>query len=225
MQQIIAMGGGGNAILDLYILKQARVPRPRVSFLPQANAESPPGIVGFFSTFSQYDCIPSFLSLFSPHTADIEGYLMEQDVIYVGGGNTRSMLAVWREWGLHDILRKAADNGTVLAGISAGGNCWFEQCTTTSTPGEISVLKCLGYVRGSFCPHYNTDAQRRPMLHRFVSEDRILDGYAFEDGAGGHFIDGTLHAAIAAEPNAKGYHVRNVAGEAVETPLSMTYLL
>src|SRR5664279_3375677 len=113
------MGGGGfsmepdNLALDRYVIAQAGAERPKVCFLAQAGGDNSDYIVRFYQAFNALGCRASHLSLFSPHTADIEGFLMGQDVIYVGGGNTKSLLALWREWGLDKILLKAAANGTV----------------------------------------------------------------------------------------------------------------
>lgn len=231
MQQIIAMGGGGfsmepdNLALDRYVLAQAGAERPRVCFLAQASNEDPGYIVRFYRAFNGLHCKPDHLSLFKPHTADIEDFLMRQDVIYVSGGNTKSMLALWREWELDRILRKAADNGTVLTGISAGAICWFEAGTTDSIPGELRALPCLGYLKGSCCPHYDGEEQRRPTLHRLLAAGEIMPGYAFDDGAAGHFIDGELKFVVSSRPDARGYRVDLVDGEVVEQVLDTLYLL
>src|SRR6185295_14542957 len=125
MQHIIAMGGGGfsmepdNLALDRYVIAQTGKTRPSVCFLSQASGEARDYIINFYRAFNELDCRASHLSMFVPHTADIEGFLTSQDIIYVGGGNTKSMLALWREWDLDLILRMACENGTVLAGVSA----------------------------------------------------------------------------------------------------------
>src|SRR5262249_40021418 len=155
-------------------------------------------------------CRPSWLSLFQPHTSYIESYLMEQDIIYVGGGNTKSMLALWREWKLDTILRKAGDNGTVLAGISAGANCWFECSISDSIPYQWIALPCLGYLKGSCSPHYDGEAERRPVFQRMIGAGEIPSGFAFDDGAAGHFVDGELKGVVSSRPNAKGYRVERV---------------
>jgi peptidase E len=110
--------------------------------------------------------------------------MIKKQVIAMGGGrNTRRMLALWREWGLDSILQKAYDQGVVLAGISAGATCWFEECSTDSVPGTLGVLAALGILKGSFCPHYDGEPGRRPSLHRFHLNGRIKPGYAADDSA------------------------------------------
>ncbi len=226
-QQIIAMGGGGfsmepdNLALDEYILEQTNKPHPSVCFLPTASGDSPEYVVKFYASFTKLDCQPTHLSLFRLPTADLSELLLAQDVIYVGGGNTRSMLALWRGWGLNRILRKALENGVVLAGISAGAICWFEQGVTDSVPGELSVLPGLGFLPGSCCPHYHSEEDRRPAYHRMIVASAIKPGFALDDGAAVHFIDGELSRVVRSRPEANGYRVDSVAGEVREQPLEM----
>jgi peptidase E len=231
MMQIIALGGGGflmepdNLALDRYALAQTGKNRPRACYLSQASSESQRMILAFYEAFTALDAYPTWLSLFNPHTADIEGYLLEQDLIYVGGGNTKSMLALWREWGLDHFLRTAAENGTVLAGISAGAICWFEYGTTDSIPGTLTGLPCLGYLAGSFSPHYDGESQRRPTMQRMIAAGELPDGYAMDDGAAAHFVHGQLTAVVSSRPRARGYRIEREGNRAVETPLDTRFLL
>lgn len=231
MQQIITMGGGGfsmepdNLALDRYILDQTIIERPKVCFLGQASGESLDYTLRFYKAFTTLPCHPGHLSLFQPHTADIRDFILSQHVIYVGGGNTKSMLALWREWNLDTILREALTHGVILAGISAGSICWFEQGLTDSIPGKLSVLPCLGYLNGSCTPHYDGEAERRPSLHQSIGSGDMLAGYAFDDGAAGHFINGKLHQVVSSRPDAKGYYLQTDEGKVIETVLETQYLL
>lgn len=230
MQQIIAMGGGGfsmepdNLALDRYVIDQTGKAAPSVCFLPQAGGENQDYIVRFYKAFNELGCRASHLSLFQPHTADLEGFLLSQHVIYVGGGNTKSMLALWREWKVDVILRKAAANGVVLAGLSAGAICWFEQGLTDSIPGRLTALPCLGYLAHSCTPHYDGEAQRRPSLTGMVASGEMKPGYAFDDGAAGHFVDGSLKGCVSSRPNAHAWWVEKEGSAAKETPLAINYL-
>jgi len=228
MRQIIAMGGGGfsmepdNLALDQYVLDQVGKPRPKVCFVPTASGDAESYVLKFYKAFNELDSQPSYLSLFQLPTADLESFVLEKDVIYVGGGNTRSMLSLWREWELDQILRKAYEAGVLLAGISAGANCWFEQCTTDSIPGALTILNCLGFLQGSFSPHYDGEAERRPTLHRLLKEGQILPGYAADDSAALHFVDEQPLRAVCSKPNAKVYRVDSVEGQVHEDAMNMT---
>jgi dipeptidase E len=147
-----------------------------------------------------------------------------QQIIALGGGNTKSMLALWREWNLDTILRKAADNGTILAGISAAAICWFEAATTDSIPGKLTIISGLGYLAGSCSPHYDGEAERRPTFQRLIAAGAIIPGVAFDDGAAGHYIDGKLHQVVSSRPNARGYRLERAGDKARETTLDTRYL-
>ncbi len=230
MRQIIAMGGGGfsmepdNLALDRYVIRCVGKTSPKVCFVPTASGDADSYILNFYKSFSTLNCVPSYLSLFSLPCANLEDYVMDKDVIYVGGGNTRSMLALWREWELDRILRRAYEVGVVMAGISAGGNCWFEQATTDSVPGQINVLNGLGFLPGSFTPHYDGEAARRPALHRLLQEKKILPGVAADNSAAVHYVDGVQVKAITSRQGAQVYRVGLIDGQVIEEKLEMTLL-
>lgn len=222
-RQIIALGGGGflmdDALLDQYIVKQVPVARPKACFLAQASAEWDASIVRFYRAFLDLDCTPSHLSLFQPHTAQIADFLLAQDLIYVGGGNTKSMLALWCEWKLDAILRRAWQQGTVLAGVSAGAICWFEQGLTDSIHGQLSALDCLGFLRGSCSPHFDGEAERRPRYRELIASGAMQPGYGVDDYAALHFIDDELHAVVAAREAAGAYRIERDGDDVIETAL------
>lgn len=232
MKQIIAMGGGGfsmepeNPLLDRYILQQSGKPRPKVCFFPHATDDAVRYGYNFLNAFTKLDCAPSVLSLFeTPPMRDMAGFLHDQDVIYVGGGNTKSMLALWREWGLDAILRQCYDDGVVMAGISAGANCWFEAFITDSATPHLSAMhNGLGFLSGSFCPHYDGEVGRRPTYQRLIAEGQVVDGYACDDSAAAHFIDGQLHQVVSSRPKARGYALRRVNQQAIESPIETMFL-
>ena len=122
------------------------------------------------------------------------------------------------------MLRKAYENGVLLAGISAGANCWFEQCVTDSATPELSALACLGILRGSCCPHYDGELLRRPSYQRLIKTGQIVDGIAFDDGAAAHYIDGELIRIVSSRPNARAYKLRRAGDAAGEQSLETRYL-
>jgi peptidase E len=227
---IIAMGGGGfsmepdNPLLDDFILSQANAARPRVCFLPTASGDADGYIVGFYTAFANR-AEASHLRLFYRTREDIEALLLGQDIIYVGGGNTENMLAIWRTHGLDRTLRAAWEAGVVLAGLSAGSICWFEAGTTDSFGPDLDVMTDgLGFLAGSHCPHYDGEAQRRPKYQRLVAEGRLPAGYAADDGAALVFDGTELREVVASRPEATAYRVEAVDGVARETRLTARYL-
>lgn len=167
--QIIAMGGGGflrdgdHLGLEQYILRQTAAAWPRVAFVPTASGEPDNYVAGFYAAFLRLGCRPSVLTFFK-RTPELRSALLDQDVIYVGGGNTKTLLAVWRDWGVPEILHEAWKAGVVLAGVSAGAICWFEQGLTDSFADGLRPLEGLGFLPGSCCPHYDGEPQRRPSI-------------------------------------------------------------
>lgn len=149
-------------VLDLYILSQARRANPKVCFLPTASGDAENYIGRFYAAFSKLNCQPVHLSLFKTPPMNCEKILLDCDIIYVGGGNTKSMLALWREWKVDSLLERAGNEGVILTGISAGAICWFTEGLTDSAAQELSPLQCLGFLAGSCCPHFDGEIERRP---------------------------------------------------------------
>ena len=231
---MIAVGGGmlmsrtdmvplhvGNA-LDL-----TGRPDPRLCVINTASGDDPQGILRFYDRMASSAAKVSHLALFPmPNVADPEDLLMSQDVIFVGGGSVANMMAVWRVHGIDQILRKAWQAGIVLAGSSAGGICWFEGGTTDSFGVRLRPFTDgLGMLAGSFCPHYNSEPERRPLYRRLVADRALPDGIACDDGAGAHYTEETLCELVSDRPGAGAYLVvADGAGDSVETALDVRFL-
>jgi peptidase E len=174
----------------------------------------------FFSTRAE----PFDLTLFDRRVQDLEGFLLSQDVIYVGGGNTANMLAVWRVHGVDEILKAAWEQGVVLCGSSAGANCWFEASITDSFGPALAPLHDgLGFLQGSFCPHYDSELQRRPTYELLVSKG-FPPGYASDDAAALHFVGTELVECVSAQAEAGAYRVELMDDEVVQTSLMTRFL-
>jgi peptidase E len=228
-RQIVAIGGGGfyrdpeNLSLERYLIQQTVTSQPRVAFVPTASGEPDHYVASFYAAFLKLGAKPSVLTFFK-RTPDLRSFLLNQDIIYVGGGNTKSMLAVWREWGVAEILREAWEAGIVLTGVSAGAICWFEQGLTDSFSDSLRPLACLGFLPGSCCPHYDGEPQRRPSMHRLLAVSEIAAGIAIEDWTGVHFQDREVHRVIASKAGARAYQLRLAHGSVQEVPLPVEYL-
>ena len=229
-RQIVAMGGAGlsiepdNLLLEKYLLKLANKESPKICFIPTASGDSQSYIDRFDTAFAQLPCTPSHLLLFRLQTADLRSFVLDQDIIYVGGGNTKNLLALWKEWGLDTIIKEAWERGVILAGWSAGSICWFEEGVTDSFPGELTPLRCLGFLKGSNCPHYDGEPERKPSYHRLLAEGLISEGYAADDGVALHFLGTQLERIVSSRPHAKAYRLEKVGEIAKESPLEPTYL-
>jgi dipeptidase E len=229
-RQIIAIGGMAlppeldNLLLVKYFLEQTRLRKPRVAFIGTAGGDSETGRLRLYAGFSRFECMPTHLPFFARTPRDLESFVLEQDAIFVGGGNTRSMLAVWRDWGLDVHLRTAWERGVVLGGGSAGSICWFEYGVTDSIAGPLTPLRCMGFLRGSNCPHYDSEPARQPTYRKLVARAKIPDGLAADDGAALHFVDDRLARVVCSRLRARGYRVTRSGTRAVERRLPTRYL-
>jgi peptidase E len=226
------MGGGGfsmepeNPLLDEFVLSLARSARPRVCFLPTASGDSERYVARFYRAFAALDCRASDLLLFDRSIGDLRSFVLAQDVLYVGGGNTASLLAVWRAHGLDELVAEAWAQGVVLCGISAGMNCWFTESVTDSFDlNQLAALHDgLGLLAGSCCPHYDGEKQRRPTFHRLIAEGQLTDGLAADDGAALVFSGTELDEAVSSRPLAGAYRVERNGTATVEHRLPVRYL-
>jgi dipeptidase E len=231
--QIVALGGGGfsmeqsNHLLDDYVLSLLDTERPRVCFLPTASGDADHYVVRFYRRFSA-GCEASHVSLFRRDQGgggvenDLASHLLDQDLIYVGGGNVVSMLGVWRAHGLDRVLRRAWREGIVLCGPSAGSLCWFQESLSAfhGVPRRVTGLGMLPY---SNCVHYDAEPARRTEYRRFVG-DGMRAGYAADDGVALHFRGTDLERVVSSRPDGHAYRVEPVEGEIVEAPLEVRYL-
>jgi len=228
-RHIVAMGGGGfsmdDPLLDRFVLDLVDSPSPKVCFVPTASGDSPGYVDKFCAAFTAYGAQPSVLSLFYREVDNIVEFLGTQDAIYVGGGNTVNMLKIWEIHGVDEAMRAAWQGGVVLAGLSAGANCWFDAFTTDSYHvGGADPAVGLGLLAGSFSPHHSSEPARRPAFAKLIAEGTLPAGYACDDYAAIHF-SGDAHQAITSRPGAAAYRVSPGEGDTFdEVQLTAAYL-
>lgn len=239
LKRIVAMGGGGfmmedgPSLLDEYVVGLARSKTPKICFIATASGDAEKHLDNFYAGFARFHAELSHLAFFRKALPGaiafdrIEERLAEQDIVYVGGGNTRSMLAVWREWGVPQALRNAYQRGTVLAGVSAGAICWFEWGASDSgSPGMRSgALRCLGFLKGSCSPHWGGEAHRRRDFHALVRRGDLPAGYGVSDGAALVFEDARLADVVSTMPKAGAFRVELARDRLVETALPARVLV
>lgn len=223
------MGGGGfsmdDPLLDRFVLELVDSAQPKVCFVPTASGDSPGYVDKFHAAFTAYGAQPSVLGLFYRSVDNMVEFLSSQDVIYVGGGNTVNMVAIWQIHAVDAAIRAAWENGVVLAGLSAGANCWFEAFTTDSFRiGSADPAEGLGLLQGSFSPHHSSEPARRPAFGDLIAKGVIPAGYACDDYAAIHFA-GEAHQAITSRPEAAAYRVSQTETQGFEeVRLTAAYL-
>ena len=224
-RQIIAIGGGGFGrhpgvgTIEKYILQQADKEKPNICFIPTATGDSDSYKVSYYATLNKLNCNPTHLDFFK-RTPNLEELIKNQDIIFVGGGNTKSMLSVWKEWGLDIILKKAYMEGTIMSGVSAGAICWFEKGVTDSWADKLNIMECLSFTKGNCCPHYDEESERKPSLSQFINEDILRDCYAIDGGCALHVKNDELYKAISFMGEKNSFLVKKENGEIREEPLS-----
>ena len=196
-------------------------PHPRLCIIGTAVGDNPAWLSAMHQAFSRLDMVVSHLDLFPmPNIDDIEGHLSRQDVIWVSGGSTANLLALWRLHGLDTILHAAWQAGVVLMGVSAGSVCWHAGGTTDSFgPALRPLTNALGFLPYSNSPHHDGEEQRRPLIHQLIAAGTLPDGYATDNGAGLLYYGTELYEAVSEKPGALAYEIRRDGDTARETPL------
>lgn len=229
---IVTLGGGGfsmsddgSSAIDDYILEMTGRSRPKVCFIPTASGDADSYSERFEAAFAER-AETSVLSLFGhePWGYSHPRMLLDQDVIYVGGGSTANLLSVWRLHGVPSVLRDAAARGTVLAGISAGMNCWFESSSTDSFGPLAPLDDGLGFLPGSACPHYLGESGRRETYRRWIATRALGDGYAVDEYAAIVWRDGVPVEAVSEQADRPVFRVERTEEGVVEHALPVRLL-
>ena len=232
VRRIFVSGGGiisGDPHYRLlrFILSLTGKAEPIVCSLPTASGDNLERVVVWYEIMNQLPCRPRHIRLFGP-TAKARNYekqLLAVDAIFVPGGNGLNMLAAWKAQGVDAILRTAWERGILLAGESAGMNCWFEQAVGDSRPERLSVLECLGWLKGSACPHYHSDEARwKQGYQQMLRDGQIKDGLACDEGAGVLLEGEKLARVVSISPKAGAYVLRRNGTQVIEEPLKAELL-
>jgi len=208
-RRIVACGGEqlSYPTLTRYVLDLAGKPRPKILFVPTASGDDSAYLLTFYQALGGVDCEPSHLALFNRTVDDIDGFIRSQDVVMVGGGNTANMLAIWRVHGVEVALRRAYRSGTILTGWSAGCICWFEAGITDSFTLELGPLRDgLQLLKGSACPHYDSQERRRPVYGREIAAG-LAPGIALDDAVVARYEDERLIEIVSAKSSGRAFRV------------------
>ena len=212
MRQIIAIGGGGfgRVIKDLkienYIKSQCKSDSPKICFIPTATGDDNQYIENFYKAFDSIGCKTSHIDFFK-RTINLVEHIKKQDIIFVGGGNTKSMLAVWKDWGLDVLLEEAYKNGVIMCGVSAGAICWFNKGITDSWADDLAIMDCLGFVDGVCCPHYDEEPTRRPYVKDSLDNADFDECMGVEGNAALHIINEESYKSVNFGDNKNSYRI------------------
>jgi dipeptidase E len=210
-----------NPLLDDFVLSLASVREPRILFLPTASGDTAAQIGAFYARFGGGACVAEHLSLFRLRDlgGTLEEVILAQDIIYTGGGSMRNLLAVWSAHGLDELLISAWNQGTVLAGLSAGAMCWFQGGVTRSS-GPPEAMSGLGLLSGSLTVHADGEPERLPVWLECVRDGTLPGGWALDDGVGMLFRGERQARIVSSRPGAAAQRVDAVEGELVRKRLT-----
>jgi len=219
-RHIVGLGGGGDTpeqtkLLYDYVLALTGKECPRMLFVPTADADSDEAIVRFYERFGGRGEL-SHLKTFPWPPDNVRELILSQDAIAVSGGNTANMLAIWKAHGIDAYMREAWEQGIVLWGASAGMICWFEHGVTDSFGPRLGAMDCLGFLRGSACPHYDGEEQRRPRYRELV-DGGLAEGIAADDGVAVHYVGTEIAEIVTCRPGAAAYRVTRDGEERLAT--------
>jgi peptidase E len=221
-RKILIAGGNYGTPFIRYMATLTGKKRPKLLYLPTASADGQSGIIAWYKSCAPIDVYPlvqeSFIAS-SRQAQSWEEVLLSVDGIVASGGNTLNQQAIWKAQGVDLVLKQAWDRGIVLGGASAGSLCWFEEGTTDSRPKQLTTVKCLGFLKGSHCPHYDREADRRPLYQKLISSGEMKPGYACDNDAGVYFEDNEVKRVVATRQGAKVYYVSASGGQAIERVL------
>jgi dipeptidase E len=218
-RKILIAGGGFGTAFIRYMAQLTGKRRPKLLYLPTASADSPSGIISWFRNCAPLEVEASVQESFIASTRQNRSWeevFLSVDGIVCSGGNTLNQQAIWQAQGIDVILRRAWDQGVVLGGASAGSLCWFEEGTTDSRPKELTIVKCLGFLKGSHSPHYDAEPGRRPLYQKLIGSGQMKPGYACDNDAGIYFEDNEVKRVVSTRPAAKVYYVSVVNGAVQE---------
>jgi len=229
LKQIIAIGGrvgqpgDGDSRPERFILESSGKAAPNVCFIPTASGDNAEFIGRVLDTYTGLGAKADVLRFFDRTPSNLGEFLSTFNILQVGGGNTRSMLAVWRHWGLDVLIRQAWERGVLLCGSSAGSLCWFETGLTDSVADSYTAMDGLGFLSGSNCVHYNTPDRRLAYL-AMVERGELSAGVACADGVMAHYQGDKFVRAVSFVPDQPAYFVEKSAGSVSESPLPTTFL-
>jgi len=209
--QIVALGGAGatdeeTRRLLAHVVGLAGKASPKVCVVPTAAADDAASVLRLYGRLPE-EARASYLPFFPWPPDELRRFVLDQDVIFVGGGNTANALAIWRVHGFDEILREAWEAGIVLTGWSAGMICWFEAGVTDSFGPQLDGMRDgLGFLAGSACPHYDGEELRRPVYTRLVAEG-FPPGVAADDGVGIRYTGDELAEVVSVREGAGAYRV------------------
>ena len=207
-KKIIAIGGGGfthhtDESLDQFVLDQSKKTNNKIGFLATASKDDDEKISSFYKRFGNIESELSHFNL-TLNVDRFSEWILEKDIVYIGGGNTVFMLEIWRKYKLEQIFKSAYEKGIILSGVSAGAVCWFDWILSDSVGQGYNPLRGINLISGSCTPH-SSDVERINQFESDIKDNKLPDGIAIDDGVAVVFIDGKPTEVYSSRKNHKAY--------------------
>ncbi len=225
---IFASGAGLTKPFIRYVIALTKKENPRICFLPTASGDNASIINAWYAICEDLPMTAHVQKVFVDSYSDpktFEENLLSMDAIVVGGGNTLNMMAIWKAQGIDTVLIKAYNTGIILSGGSAGSLCWFQGGTTDSRPKELSIVKGLGIIKTSNCPHYHSEPLRKPLYFDNILKKKLSAGYAIDDLAGIVFENEKYVRSVSVNDKNNTYFVSVIDGKIDEKLLPVTEII
>ena len=208
VKKIIAIGGVGvtsqsDKNLDNFILDQSKKIKKNIGLLATASKDNEEKINSYYKRFENTNSELSHFNL----TSNVDGFsewLLDKDLIYIGGGNTSFMLEIWKKNNLEHIFKNAYEKGVILSGVSAGAVCWFEWILSDSLGPGFNPIKGINLISGSCTPH-SSNIDRINQFESDIKNSRLPNGIAIDDGVAVVFIDGKPTEVYSSRKNHTAY--------------------
>ena len=226
-ETIFVWGRDINTKFVQYVADLTKKEHPKICYLPTASGDNPDNIKYWENICNRLQLDTIILKVWvssSEKNQSFEDILLNSDAIVVGGGNTLNMLGIWKAQGIDTILEKALKNGIILSGGSAGSICWFQNGISDSRPVNLSIVKGLGFLPFSNCPHYSQEA-RKDLYHQMIKDGKMNSGYATDGLAGILFKNGKAVKSVSQSDIHNSYFVNLKKGKIKETKLKSEILL
>ncbi len=207
MRRLFLLGGDDwdvDAELDDWWLGLAG-PNPTVCVIPTAGGDAAQEIDAFLRTFRSACKEIRILRLFRRDAEDVDAFLADASLVYVMGGNTASMLAVWHAHGVDDALRRAWERGMVVGGVSAAAIAFSAGGITDSYGPHRAFSETPAFVEDSVSPHHD-EGSRRPLFESAILERRLPVGYGLDNGVGVLFEGDKAVRFVSARPGARAWY-------------------
>lgn len=187
--------------IDKEIRKLSKKENPKMLFIGTASKENPAYFNAIKNIYENLGCTVENLEIIgNDDKEEILNKVLNQDIIYIGGGNTRYMMSEFDRVNFKDALLKSYNQGIVIAGYSAGAYLMF----STNYEG----INGYGLIDAVSIVHYNdkTEEKKKAFFDKVNQEGKF--GIALDNCSALVYKNEEM-SLIKSKEIAKGYKVEH----------------